>query len=205
MRTNVTKVVKMFENIQTWSGGKNPVVMVNINHESHMIGFEFLGGSDPTFNSIINLCCCDKDILMELRWALKQYKRTYPCFFKTYRGVSGCEDIQFFFAKVNHDWACQWKKNWVSVFKIHISMYGKVSEIPDMFAADLLELLNFTYSARNKHSLLQMFGEEGCTYASSIEIKKYKGRLQKYKNFIYLKFFKNNFDKYTPICKRVEE
>lgn len=141
MREEVVKKIK-FDSGEFWCDNKGSYYVVKINHWYHTIEFESLGGASPDWNAFKNFCLSDKDMVKEVKWALKEYRRKYPIFIKDREGMSGCYDISLYVSKAYHEWAEEIGAK--KVLNLHISCADKLNEgIPDMFVGDLLEILYY--------------------------------------------------------------
>lgn len=142
-RNEVIKLVKIDAGQQSWNGNNGCKIMVKVDHNRHTVDFCQVSESLPDFDNWMSFVLSDKDIQKELLWAMTQYKRVNPIFWDNYLGMSGCRDICLKYAQipVEKAWACGYKKTHKVAFKLHITCFGKMEDIPCFFSGDLAELV----------------------------------------------------------------
>lgn len=141
MRNSVVKKIRL-DSDQTWNDNKGAYMMVMIDHDSHRIEFENLNSAAPDLDAMINFFLHDKDALKELKWASREYKRTFPIFWRERVGSSGCWDLKLCYSTVRHMWAVSNRQTQHEAYSLHVSCCDKLNEgIDDIFSGDLLDLL----------------------------------------------------------------
>lgn len=187
MRKEVTKVIKVNN-----PDGSDPILVLHIDHENHTVDILKSSGCDPTMDNIFDICHADRDIFAELMWAAKEYRRKDDVYINEREGYSGCRDITLY---TSH--APEWARAWMSRSimtprcKLHISMYGKVEGVKDVFAGDLFDILGYYCSGTDGifGDYYKMIEEciNGEPHFVSTKIK-------------YLKFHNFKTEKFTSYC-----
>lgn len=126
-----------------WSDSERPTTMfLVVNHEKHTVEMRIHNGPHPHFVAVMNVLIADRDVLKELQWAAKSFRRKYPSivigtqcenFSQTYRLFVNYNNVsQTLFER---GLCCKCEAN------IHISCGDTISGIAEMFSGDLLDIL----------------------------------------------------------------
>ena len=136
MRNIIVKKIKFFATEKGWGGNTcSSYYAVRINHFTHKVEWEDLGGAAPSFQAFLSFCLSDKDMAKEIKWALTEYRRKYPVFLR-----ESFRDISLYVSKAQHEWAFDIAQT--RVLSLHISNFGRMNRgIPDFFIGDFVDIL----------------------------------------------------------------
>lgn len=180
--TNATRhqstVIKKvsFDTWGGWTGARRSFYLIKVDHTEHTVDFSFVDGADPQEDSVINFLLSDKDVRRELEWAAREYRRKFPVFVKRYEGQSGCRETTLWISKNTRKWAAgQDFRSCEKVAEWYVSCYGKMGNIQEFFAGDLLSMLQALlgkdlarrFSTEKRH--LYKYAKKSPIYAQPLE------------------------------------
>ena len=123
------------------------------------VAVKHISGADVHYWSLLKFILQDKDLKMMIRDFTMNGHRKNPCHIYEKFGVSGCSDVY-----VDICTACA-DKYVVSSSKhlLHISCFGKIHELPEMWIGDFIELVAHTIT---KEELVEI--KDTCHYCKGI-------------------------------------